>query len=248
MDLTLAQTHISTKHPKLLNPGQPCGTNHCITASPSLVASAKDARSWLKNKGWLLPSEENSKSKLVDILLSATLSFKLQAKASTAICSVAFLLWDQSDEDFTSTATDAIIEKVIDKISVPLGTLNVSVAAAKEFLDATLQKHASELLELQDSMKQQVELVKSIAETAEKLAQNPNLRGLADTAWPLLSGSNRQSTQGQSSLPLHRGSSQADPKIIQRVSLAAKQLLIEYGPLNEGERPHPKSADSQKEM
>ena len=45
-----------------------------ITASPSPVTSAKDARSWLESKGWILNSEDNSDSKLSDILLSATIS------------------------------------------------------------------------------------------------------------------------------------------------------------------------------
>ena len=65
-----------------------------ILASPSLVSSAKDAWSWLEKKGWALNSEIYSKSKLADILLLATLSFKLPAKADTAIHSVAFLIWD----------------------------------------------------------------------------------------------------------------------------------------------------------
>ena len=56
-----------------------------ITASPSPVTSAKDARSWLENKGWILSSEDSSGAKLSDILLAATLSFKLPADACTAI-------------------------------------------------------------------------------------------------------------------------------------------------------------------
>ena len=188
----------------------------------------------------MLPSEENSKLKLADILLSATLSFKLPAEANSVICSVAFLLRDHADEEIATTVSDAIIDKVIDKISIPLGALNESVSAAKEFLDATLQKHASELLELQDSTKQQAELVKSFTEASANLAQNHNPQGLADAAWPQLTGSNHHPPLGCPVIPQHRGNTQADPKVIQRVSLAAKQLLIEYGPLDDGEPPHPR--------
>ena len=98
-----------------------------ITASPSPVTSAKDARSWLKNKGWILNSEGNSASKLSDILLSVTLSFKLPANANTTIRAVAFLLRDHTDETLASTITDCIIDKVIDRISDPLTRLNDTV-------------------------------------------------------------------------------------------------------------------------
>ena len=125
-----------------------------IAASPSLVTSVKDARSWLEGKGWLLTSKENSKLKLTDILLLAALSFKLLAEASTAIYLVAFLLRDHADKALATTVSDTIIEKMIDKLSDPLGTLNDFITTAKDFLDATAQKHASELLVLQNTVKQ----------------------------------------------------------------------------------------------
>jgi hypothetical protein len=105
--------------------------------------------------------------KPADILLTATLSFKLTAKASTTIRSVAFLLCDLADEMLASTITNAIIDKMIDKLSEPLGALNNSVTAAKGFLDATAQKHTSELLELQNSVQSQADLAKSLTETVE---------------------------------------------------------------------------------
>ena len=40
----------------------------------------------------------------------------------------------------------------------------------------------------------------------------------------------------------------ADPKVTQHVALATKQLLIEYGPLEEGEALRPKTLDEQKEL
>ena len=105
---------------------------------PSLVSSAKDAQSWLKEKSWVLNSEDNSAPKLTDILLSATISFKLPANASTTIHAVAFLLRAHTDENLAATVADHIINKVIDKISNPLAKLNDSIDATKSFLDATL--------------------------------------------------------------------------------------------------------------
>ena len=137
-----------------------------IAVSPCPVTLAKDAWSWLENKGWLLTSDEDSKLKLTNILLTATLSFKLLAKASTTIYSVAFLLHDLVDEALASTVTDALIEKMIDKLSKPLGALNDSITAAKGFLDVTAQNHASELLELQNSVKNQADLAKSLTKSS----------------------------------------------------------------------------------
>ena len=156
-----------------------------ITATPSPVSSAKDAWSWLENKGWLLNSENNTAAKLSDILFSATLSFKLLADASTAICAVAFLLCDHTDETLAATITNHVNNKVINKISNPLAKLNDSINTTKSFLDAALQKQADELLSLQDVVKQQAKLIKSLTETQ---ALNP--RGLPEATWPLLSTSN----------------------------------------------------------
>ena len=220
-----------------------------IAASPSPVSSAKDARSWLESKGWLLTSEDDSKLKLADILLTATLSFKLPAEASATIRSVAFLLRDLADEALASSVTDAIVDKMIDKLSEPLGALNNSVTAAKDFLDATAQKHASELLELQKSVQSQTDSAKALAETLEKLALNPNPRGLPDSAWPPLpSNGQLSSPQAGTGGPIHRGSMQADPKVAQRVALASKQILLEYGPLDEGEEPFTKSVKAQRDL
>ena len=116
---------------------------------PSPVSSAKDARSWLKNKGWVLNSEESSAPKLADILLSATIDFKLPADASNTIRAVAFLLHAHTDETLAATVANHIIDKVIDKISSPLAKLSESFDSTKSFLDAT------ELLSLQDTVKQQ---------------------------------------------------------------------------------------------
>ena len=63
-----------------------------IVASPSPVSSAKDSQAWLKKKGWLLNSEDDSARKLADILFSASLSFKLPPEAHMAIRSVAHIL------------------------------------------------------------------------------------------------------------------------------------------------------------
>ena len=119
-----------------------------ITASLNPVSLAKDTQTCLKGKGWILNSEDSTSSKLLDILFSATLSFKLPSDASTAIWAVAFLLCAHADESITVNVADHIIDKMIDKMNDPLVKLDDSIDATKSFLDATTQKQPSELLTL----------------------------------------------------------------------------------------------------
>ena len=218
-----------------------------VTATPSLVTSAKDAWSWLESKGWILNSEDNTNSKLSDVLLAATLSFKLTADASTAIRSVAFLLRAHADKSFTSSVADQLIDKVINKINGPLAELNKAVNATKHFLDVATQKQAAELLTLQDSIKQQSELVKLLTDASEKASLTTNPRNLVDTVWPPLPASG--GVAFNSDLPsAPQSAAHANPKVAQRVALTAKQLLIEYGPLEEGEVPRPKTIEAQRDL
>ena len=187
-----------------------------INTSPSPVTSAKDARSWLEGKGWLLNSEGPSSIKLADILLSVTLTFKLPAEASTAIRSVAFLLRDHADDSVSSTIADQLSNKLIDKINSPIIKLNEAFEATKSFLDAMTQKQAAELLTLQESTKQQADLAKSLAASSEKLSIASNPRNLSASAWPLLQvHPSPASPQSGSQAPSHRGNVHTDPKVIQ---------------------------------
>jgi hypothetical protein len=73
-----------------------------VAASASPVSSADEACSWLEKKGWMLTSEPYKKSKLAEVLFSAALLFKLLAEADTAICSVAYLIWEQSEDEIAT--------------------------------------------------------------------------------------------------------------------------------------------------
>ena len=148
-----------------------------------------DAQSWLENKGWMLNSEDNSSMKLSDILLAATLLFKLLADTCSAIPAAMFLIHAQSNDITAATVTDNVIDKVIDKINAPIVKLNEHIDATKSFLDAATQKQAAELLSLQEAVKQQANFIKLLADTSEKATQLPNPRGLSDAAWPLLTAS-----------------------------------------------------------
>ena len=160
-----------------------------LHASPSPVSSAKDARSWLEKKGWMLNSEDHSKKKLADILFSASLSFKLPPEANTAIRSVAYLFRDLADEEHAASLTDKIIDQLTNRLNEPITLFDSAISAAKNFLDATSQQHATDLLSLQDSISKQSDIVKSLANSSEKVNLASNSRDLSDANWPHLSTS-----------------------------------------------------------
>ena len=221
-----------------------------IAASAGPVTSEKEARSWLEKQGWILASEQYSKNKLADILFSVALAFKLPNEAVTALRSVAYLLRDLGKDDLASTISAKLIDKIANGLSKPIDKFSDSIAAANNFLLATSQQQASDLLSLQDSVKQQNDLTKSLAESSAKLSQNSAPPALSDSAWPLLTPTNPITPQPihPSSLLHAHNAPPAAPKLLHRVALSSKQLLIEYGPLEENEAPRDKSIEAQRDL
>jgi hypothetical protein len=119
-----------------------------LSASASLVTSEKEAHSWLEKKGWILASEQYSKSKLTEILFLVALTFKLLTEANSALHSVAFLIHDLGNEDLTSIISVKLINKITNSLSKPIDKLTDSIAVTNNFLHATLQQQASDLLSL----------------------------------------------------------------------------------------------------
>jgi hypothetical protein len=221
-----------------------------ISAATGPVKSAKDACAWLEKKGWLLSSESYSKNKLAEILFSVALSFKLPSEADAAIRSAAYIIRDRAEDELADVLSEKLIDKFTDKINQPIDKLLDSVTAAKSFLDATSQQQASELISLQESAKQHNDIVKALAETTDKLNQPSASRSLNESTWPLLFAANPTPTQAvhPASLLRSHNPASANPQIIQRVSLASKQLLIEYGPLEENVERRNKSIEEQREL
>ena len=221
-----------------------------IIASTSPVSSVDEARTWLGKKGWVLSSESYSKNKLADILFSILISFKLPPEADTAIRAVAYLIRDQSDKETSITVTEKIIDKIADRLVEPISKLSDSIEVAKNFLDATSQQQASELVSLQESVKLQTDIAKSLADSSEKISIASDPKSLANADWPPLAstGNNNMAHQLHPASLLHRRGSPIDPRVLQRISLASKQLLLDYGLLDEGEQLHSRSIEAQREL
>ena len=135
----------------------------------------------------MLASEPYSKDKLVEILFSIAIVFKLPQDADTAVRSVTYQICDHAKEVLASSIADKVIDKITNRLSKPINKLNNSVTSAKSFLDATSKQRAIELLSLQDLIKQNNDLTKSLSESSEKLNQASLSNGLSNLAWPLLS-------------------------------------------------------------
>ena len=117
-----------------------------LLASPNLVSSVKDTCSWLEKKGWMLNSEDYTKNKLADIFFSASLLFKHLLKANITIHSVTYLIQDLAEEEHTTSLTDKIIDWLTNRLNEPILSLNMAVSLAKNFLNATSQQYATDLL------------------------------------------------------------------------------------------------------
>ena len=139
-------------------------------ASTSPVSLANEAQTWLEKKSWVLSSKSYSKNKLAEILFCISLLFKLPPEADTAIRAVAYLIWDQSDEETSITVTNKIINKIANRLVEPISKLSDSIVVTKSFLDATSQQQASELVLLQESVKLQTNIIKSLTDSLEEIS------------------------------------------------------------------------------
>jgi hypothetical protein len=208
-----------------------------VTASVSPVSSAKEACSLPEKKGWKLSSKPYSKNKLTDIFFSAALVFEILAEANTAIHAVAYLVHKQAEEELTTQIADKVIDKISDNLKEQIIKLADSVSTTKSFLDATSQKQVAKLLSLQESVKQQCDNAKLIADSLAKLSAAQAMGNLI--AWPTLTSANPTSPQLIHLASLFHSCtvSQANLKVLHHIALASKQLLIEYGMLEQMKHP-----------
>src|ERR1700722_15739581 len=135
---------------------------------------------------------------------------------------------------------------VRDYVSISLH-LAAGITTTKDFLDAVARQQAESTLTLKESILSNVESSKSIANSAEKLSDSSEKQAqAANTEWPKLPSASPSTGNAMHPMsPAHPTLSASQIKIQQRTMLAAKQLLIELGPLGE-EGPEPdQSAQTQ---
>jgi hypothetical protein len=113
----------------------------------------KDAFLIVKN------SEEVNTRKLADIIFSAALSFKIPSRANTEVRLVVHIPQNLSTEVVSTSISNKITNILSSKLSKPADMLNAAILSAKNFLEATTQQQAADLISIQESLKQQGELI-----------------------------------------------------------------------------------------
>jgi hypothetical protein len=90
------------------------------------------------------------------------------------------------EEDFASLVLAKLINKIANSLSKPIDKLTNSIASANNFLHAALQQQATELLSLQELVKQQNDVIKSLTDSLEKLSQTSSSHSLTNLVLPQL--------------------------------------------------------------
>ena len=105
----------------------------------------------------------------------------------------------------------------------------------------------SDLVSIKEVLVQQDGFVKSLAEAVEKSSATSNPQGLADGSWPPLLQPSTPGGSGNVTRASHF-SSPLNNKLLQCVSLASKQILIDFGPPAPNDPPRDKSIEAQQAL
>lgn len=220
------------------------------TVPTPIITNSDDAKKWLLKKNWVPEGESLTRLKLADILFNlATQTNPHTGKTVTlefqsAILSVAYLIEDQAEDDYTSS----IGKKITAKLYESLNNINEVFAKSKEFMDATSTQQASTILSIQEVAAKQSEIVDKLATTTDKITASATAtpRNLQSNEWPSLSNS----APSKPSTP----SAQYNPdltadhiKIQQRLILSSLQLFFEVDK-DDKAAPRDRSIPAQRKM
>lgn len=190
------------------------------------VNALPDARKWLEGKGWSLQGEAFNRSKLVNILLTASLFPKVPADVAAAIRAVAFLLEDNITDNISTALADAVAAKVKSQLEGFSSELSSNI----NFLRANTTQQAATSVDLKETATLHATTASTLAEISTKLASNTPLPR-DNPQWPSI-----QETQPRpppSSLPSPSYDPAAPPQhtlLRQRLLQAARTILIEVDP------------------
>ena len=94
-----------------------------------------------------------------------SLAFKLPNVADTVIRAAAYILRGLPEADTPDSLVNNVVDQVLTKIGDNIISLNLAVTSAKNFLEATAQQQASDLVSIKEALVRQDGLVKSLAES-----------------------------------------------------------------------------------
>ena len=192
-------------------------------ASP--ISGARDAKSWLESKGWILSGERYTKLKLADILFSVAIDTKIPSEAKSAIIAIAYLIEDIAEDDYAAS----LAEKVVSKIDNALSNFNSEVDSTKKFLAATSAQQAENTLTFQKAVEAFSGNVDKLTQASNKATESigEHQKKLSDVDWPMLGNSNHNADTIANPLnPRSFSLTPAQAKVQQRTNLVTKQLYI----------------------
>jgi hypothetical protein len=217
-----------------------------VLTATSPITGPRDARKWIETKGYILSGEQYNKPKLADILFTLAAEAKIPTKVKNAIVSVAFLIEDIAEEDFTASLST----KIISKFETALSLINSKVKSTKKFLSATTTQQAEATITLQKTIEDFSSNVDKLTQASTKAAEliDKYQRQYSETDWPRLGGGNTAFPTSRN--PLNPNAfllSPAEAKVQHRVLLAARQIYISIDP-NDAECPTSRTIEDQRKL
>ena len=189
--------------------------NSLIAGNSGPINNDIEARKWLDTKGWVLAEEEYDRSKMVKILLTASLLPRISTEAANTIRAVAFIL----DTDITDNISTSLATAVSDKINTNLSTILTGLTASQTFLEALSTQQAETALKMDNA----ATLVSNSTGTYVTTSQNLTAlvaKTASSTKWPL-------PTQSMQLPNVHDpNASDSTTKLQQRLLLAARSVFI----------------------
>ena len=198
--------------------------NSLIAGAPGPVSDAAGARRWLDSKGWVLAGEEYDRSKMVSVLLTASLTPRIPSEAATAIRAVAFLL----ESNITDKTADHLANEVSNKVKAELTHIISGLSATQSFLEASATQQANSIIEL----KEITATTKSNSDNFSALTDKLTAINSATTStppppqWPSL----RPSPPSLPPNTYDPASPSSTTRLRQRLLLASRTVLVHVDP------------------
>lgn len=197
-----------------------------MTNDAIAVTSAKTAREYLRQNGWMLANTKRTRANLVDILFTASQK-KLPIETQNTIRAVAFIL----EFDLESDISSSLAELVRERVAVTLDTLTSDLNRTRDFLDATTKDQAAAALEIRETANQCKEISTSLAESSEKLTQAAAAPTIPERTWAQIAAAATITTTTPGSqtngVEINPTFSPDEARVQQRIQLSARQIMIE---------------------
>lgn len=201
--------------------------NGLIAGIHGPVTDLSSARSYLESKRWILSSKRYDRTKLVDILLTASVSLKIPADAAAAIRAVAYLL----EDDITDKVSSTLASAVADKVRAQLADITTDLSSNAKFINANATQQAATSVKLKEIAAQYAAASVNLADASSKLSSIGPKESLSPVQWPALGSPTRAPALPSSPPSMYNPDASAQHTDLQRRLLAAAcTVFVEVDP------------------